>query len=218
MFGNLFNPQNSFWQTIDRLSDLLILSLLWLICSLPLVTVGAASTALYDTAAHCFRGQEPMPWRRFFHTFRRELPCAIIVTVVWGALLLLLGSALQMMAAAASAGTSMAWVVLLFCLVLMLLPLGAACWMFPLLSRFAFHPVGLMLTALQMTVGYLPRTIGLLLVTGISVLLVWVLLIPIVLVPGIAAWLFTLLLEPVFQRYQEPADPESKNEPQEEEV
>ena len=58
MFGNLFNPQNSFWQTIDRLSDLLILSLLWLICSLPLVTVGAASTALYDTAAHCFRGQE----------------------------------------------------------------------------------------------------------------------------------------------------------------
>ena len=76
-----------------------------------------------------------------------------------------------------------------------------------------------MLTALRMTVGYLPRTIGLLLVTGISVLLVWVLLIPIVLVPGIAAWLFTLLLEPVFQRYQgPPADPEAKNEPQEEEV
>ena len=56
MFGNLFNPQNSFWQTIDRLSDLLILSLLWLICSLPLVTVGAASTALYDTAGPLFPG------------------------------------------------------------------------------------------------------------------------------------------------------------------
>lgn len=213
MFGNLFNPQNSFWQTIDRLSDLLILSLLWLICSLPLVTVGAASTALYDTAAHCFRGQEPMPWRRFFHTFRRELPCAIIVTVVWGALLLLLGSALQMMAAAASAGTSMAWVVLLFCLVLMLLPLGAACWMFPLLSRFTFRPVELILTALRLAVGYLPRTIGLVAILAVSALLVWMLLFPVVILPGAAAWLFALLLEPVFARYQKA---ETEEEPPEE--
>ena len=218
MFGNLFNPQNSFWQTVDHLSDLLILSLLWLLCSLPMVTAGAATTALYDTAAHCLRGGEPMPWRRFFHTFRRELPCAAIVTVVWGALLLVLGSALQMMAAAAGAGTALAWAVLLFCLVLMLLPLGAACWMFPLLSRFAFHPVELMLTALRLAVGYLPRTIALLVIAGVSVLLVRVLLIPIVILPAIAAWLFTLLLEPVFQRYQPPADPDSKADSQEEKV
>lgn len=57
MFGNLFNPQNSFWQTVDHLSDLLILSLLWLLCSLPLVTAGAAAAALYDAAAHCRRAR-----------------------------------------------------------------------------------------------------------------------------------------------------------------
>lgn len=214
MFGSIFNPQNRFWQTLDHISDLLILSLLWLLCSLPLVTAGAATAALYDAAAHCLRGSEPMPWRRFFHTFRRELPCGCIVTVIWGLLLVLLVNALELIAAAASAGASAAWVVLIFCLVLMILPAGAACWMFPLLSRFAFHPIPLILTALRLAVGYLPRTVGLLLTVGISALLVRVLLIPIVILPGLAAWLFTFLLEPVFHRYQ-PKDPEAPEEPAE---
>ena len=216
MFGNLFNPQNSFWQTIDRLSDLLILSLLWLICSLPLVTVGAASTALYDTAAHCFRGQEPMPWRRFFHTFRRELPCAAIVTVAWGALLGLLVWALELIWAAAAAGSAAAPLVLVFCLVLMILPVGAACWMFPLLSRFTFRPVGLMMTALRLAVGCLPRTVALVLIALVSAALVWVLLFPVVILPGAAAWLFAVLMEPVFRRYQPegtgPEEPEDEDE------
>lgn len=220
MFGNLFNPQNKFWQTLDHLADLLILSLLWLVCSLPLVTAGAASAALYDTAAHCLRGSEPMPLRRFFHTFRRELPCACVVTVIWGIVLLLLASALELIAAAAFAGAAAAWVILLFCLVLMILPVGAACWMFPLLSRFSFHPVQLMLTALRLAVGYLPRTIGLILVVGAAAALVWVLLIPIVIVPGAAAWLFTVLLEPVFLRYQPQTSdvPEDTLQSQDEEV
>ena len=90
MFGSIFNPENKFWQTLDHLADLLILSLLWLLCSLPLVTAGAATTALYDAAAHCLRGPEPMPWKRFVQTFRRELLPASLVTVVWGAVLLML--------------------------------------------------------------------------------------------------------------------------------
>lgn len=215
MFGSIFNPQNKFWQTLDHLVDLLILSLLWLLCSLPLITAGAASTALYDAAAHCLHGPEPMPWKRFFHTFRRELPCACLVTVVWGILLLLLVNALEIIAAAASAGVGSARIILVFCLVLMILPAGAACWMFPLLSRFAFHPIELILTALRLTVGYLPRTVGLLLIAGISALLVRVLLIPIVILPGAAAWLFVLLLEPVFRRYQ---PQEENSETREEEV
>ena len=209
MSGGLFDPQNSFWQMLDRLADLLILRLLWLVCSLPLVTVGAATAALYDATAHRGRLEGTLPWRRFLATFRRELPCATLVTVVWGALLWLLAGALGLIRAAAAAGAAGAWVVLVFCLVLMLLPVGAACWMFPLLSRFAFKPAGLMLTALRLAVGCLPRTAALVLIVAASALAVRVLLIPIVFLPGAAAWAFTKVLEPVFRRYQppEPEDP-----------
>lgn len=218
MSSGIFNPQNRFWQTLDHFADLLILSLLWLVCSLPLVTAGAASAALYDAVARCVRGGEPMPWKRFWQTFRRELPCAALVTVVWGGLLWLLVWALGWIWAAAAAGNAAAPLVLVFCLVLLVLPVGAACWMFPLLSRFTFRPVGLMLTALRLAVGCLPRTVGLVLIVGVSALLVRMLLIPVVILPGAAAWLFAALLEPVFRRYQpEDAGPEEAQEPQESE-
>ncbi|HIV51295.1 MAG TPA: DUF624 domain-containing protein [Candidatus Faecalibacterium intestinipullorum] len=217
MFGSIFNPENSFWQALDHLADLLILSLLWLVCSLPLVTVGASTAALYDAMARCVRGGEPMPWRRFWQTFRRELPGACLATLLWGAVLVLLANALALMAAAAAAGSSTAPLVLIFCLVLMILPVGAACWMFPLLSRFTFRPVELILTALRLAVGYLPRTIGLVAILAVSALLVWMLLFPVVILPGAAAWLFALLLEPVFARYQK-AETEEETPEETEEV
>ena len=215
MSGGIFNPENRFWQTLDHLSDFLILSLLRLLCSLPLVTVGAATAALYDAVAHCVHGPETLPWRRFWQTFKRELPCACIVTLAWGALLMLLANALLLIRTAVTAGAPGAVAVLLFCLILMILPVGAACWMFPLLSRFDFRPVGLMLTALRLTVGCLPRTLGLVAVLLVSALLVRTLLIPIVLVPGVAAWLFAALLEPVFHRYQAPSGEDDPEDPDE---
>lgn len=213
MFGSIFNPENHFWQMLDHLADLLILSLLWLFFSLPVVTVGAATTALYDAVARCVRGRESMPWRRFWQTFRRELPGAALVTLIWGALLLLLFNAVAMIGAAAAAGSSAAPFVLVFCLVLLILPVGAACWMFPLLSRFTFRPVELMLTALRFAFGRLPRTLGLVLILTVSVFLVRVLLFPVILLPGLAAWLFAALLEPVFRQYQD-----NPQNPAEEEV
>ena len=128
---------------------------------------------------------------------------------------MLLANALLLIRTAVTAGAPGAVAVLLFCLVLMILPVGAACWMFPLLSRFDFRPVGLMLTALRLTVGCLPRTLGLVAVLLVSALLVRTLLIPIVLVPGVAAWLFAALLEPVFRRYQAPSEEDDPEDPDE---
>ena len=41
-----FNPDNWLWRGFGRLADFFILSILWLVCSIPVVTIGAASIAL----------------------------------------------------------------------------------------------------------------------------------------------------------------------------
>lgn len=71
----------------------MILSLFWLACSLPVVTIGAASAALYDAPVHGIRREEAGCYRRFFRTFRRELKTAVPAWLLWGAaaIALLLG-------------------------------------------------------------------------------------------------------------------------------
>ena len=44
---NLFHVENPVWVFMGKLVDMLILSGLWVICSLPVVTIGASTAALY---------------------------------------------------------------------------------------------------------------------------------------------------------------------------
>ena len=56
--GRMFDPQNSFWRFFGLVPDVLILSLMWVLFSLPVVTIGASTTALYDAVAHGIRFKE----------------------------------------------------------------------------------------------------------------------------------------------------------------
>lgn len=52
MLQGLFNYDNPIWRFIGKLADLMILNLLWIICSLPVFTIGASTTALYLSLIH----------------------------------------------------------------------------------------------------------------------------------------------------------------------
>ena len=44
---NLFNPDNPIMNFIGKLLDCFFLNILWVITSIPIITAGAATTALY---------------------------------------------------------------------------------------------------------------------------------------------------------------------------
>lgn len=209
-----FDPQNRFWSAIGKFTDVLVLSLLWLFCSLPVFTVGAATAALYDAAARCVRGGESGPWARFFRTFRQEFATSTVVTVVWGALLAVLGLLLRLLRRAAlGGGVSMA--VFEACgLVFLLIPVGAACWMFPLLSRFTFRPMELMLAGLRFAVGYLPYTAAIVAIGAAAALASGLLWLPMLVLPCVTALLWSLMMERVFRKYtpQEETPPSDEEE------
>ncbi len=45
MFQGFFNYDNDVWRFVGRLADMMILNLLWILFSLPIVTLGASTTA-----------------------------------------------------------------------------------------------------------------------------------------------------------------------------
>lgn len=71
---------------LETITNLLILNLLFLVCSIPIVTIGPSLTATYYVALKMIRKEETGIAKDFFHSFRMNLKQGMILGV--GALLL----------------------------------------------------------------------------------------------------------------------------------
>lgn len=210
MLGSIFNPENRVWRITGKAVDLMILSVFWLACSLPLVTLGPASAALYHTVVQCIRGDRWDSWSLFFRTFWANLKvgtlATLIVLPVCAALLFLHALAYQM-ASQSSAG-SLFYICYSF---LLLLPLGLACYLFPTLSRFRLGVGGLLTNCFRLAVLHMPSTLALALELSLAQ---WLLfrfpLIALVCFPGLTALFQSLFLERIFQIH---AQPETEDDP-----
>lgn len=69
---------------MERVGDLLLVNLLFVVCSLPIVTIGASATAMYYVLGR-IRRQEGTVTKDFFRSFRENFRQA---TLYWGILLL----------------------------------------------------------------------------------------------------------------------------------
>lgn len=77
---------------LHNLFDLMILNWLWLICSLPVITMGAATCGLYTAVMKIAKGESAHPAKDFFHGFKTnwkaglllELAAAVVLVVAAG--------------------------------------------------------------------------------------------------------------------------------------
>ena len=117
---------------MEKVGDLLLVNLLFVVCSLPVVTIGASATAMYYVLGR-IRRQEGTVTKDFFRSFRENFRQA---TLYWGALLLV-ALALYWNFRLISGWTGTLYSVMM--VLLILVSWFAVSWgslVFPLLSRF----------------------------------------------------------------------------------
>ena len=78
--SKVFSYDSPVWRFMGRLIDFLYLTLLWLVTSLPLVTIGASTTTVYYIALKMADNQEEYLTRMYFKNFVRFFRES---TVVW---------------------------------------------------------------------------------------------------------------------------------------
>ena len=83
-----FSYDSRFSQVMMKLSCSCYLNILWFVCSLPIFTIGASTTALYYASLKIIRDEESHAGRMFFHAFKENFKQA---TQLW---LILLGTGL----------------------------------------------------------------------------------------------------------------------------
>lgn len=80
MLEKMFNYENPVWQFMNRVADLLILNLMFLIFSLPIITIGASYTALTYVTVKIVRKEDTYVWKEFFTSFKNNFKQA---TCMW---------------------------------------------------------------------------------------------------------------------------------------
>lgn len=83
----LFNYDNPLWRFVGRIWDLFILNLLWIICSVPIVTFGASTTAMYYCTLKIARDRDSGGvFAMFFHSFKENILQSSIIWIIMGVL------------------------------------------------------------------------------------------------------------------------------------
>lgn len=158
-----FNPDSKLMTFCGRLVDLTRINLLWLVCCLPVFTIGASTTAML-TALYAFRAGEPCGGKVFFAAFRKTFGKA---TVLWLAIVFfgfVLGLDYYLVAHLDFPGRMAVIGVIFFFAALLLFAFEL---MFPLLSQFPGSIRDLVVNAVLLILSNLPK---LLLVTAMNLL------------------------------------------------
>ena len=66
----LFDVNNSFWQFLNKMADQFLLSLLWLLCSIPVITFGASTAAFISASTKLYLNEDGNLAHDFFSAFK----------------------------------------------------------------------------------------------------------------------------------------------------
>ena len=151
----LFNPDSKFMRGMSRVGDLLLLNFFFLLTSLPIITIGAAITAMYTV---CFRfgtDREMGTIKSYFRAFKENFKKA---TALWlGILFLILATGATVVLFILMPG----WMHFLWIpfAIVFLLAVFVGLYVFPLLSQFENKISVTFKNALILSIAYLPRTV-----------------------------------------------------------
>ncbi len=77
----IFGLDSPLVETLSTIGDIICISALWIIFSLPVFTMGAASAAMYATVYRCIRLNKAGIWKNFRNTFRENLKVASLAWI-----------------------------------------------------------------------------------------------------------------------------------------
>lgn len=76
---------------LSTIADLIVLNLLFILCSLPILTIGPALSAMYYATLRIIRNEESHIVKDFFHSFRQNISQGIIIHIVFSVISIILG-------------------------------------------------------------------------------------------------------------------------------
>lgn len=213
MFSSVFNYDNPFWRFMGKLGDLIILNVLWIVCSIPIVTIGASTTAVYYVTLKLVRDEEGATIKSFFKSFKQNLKQMLIIWIILLAVGAILLFDLQFVYAVTGiqAGTKTVLLAAFGCLFFLYLSMSV--YIFPVQAKFYNSIKRTFANSFFMAARHFPKTLcivildtAIILICSVFVPRLFVLLI--VFGVPLLAFINSYILNGIFNQYISQEEPE----------
>ena len=169
--SRFFNPDNPIMEFIAKIFDLILLNLIFIFSCVPIITIGASTSALSYVTLKMVRNEEAYIVRSFFKSFKDNFKQATIINLIMiavGAILYLdLNVAKNM---PGSAGQIFHVIFMAFVIIYYVLFL----YVYPILARFYNTIRNTIKNALFMAIRHLPYTVVMVLIGLCPLLLLFI--------------------------------------------
>lgn len=197
MLQNLFSPDGAYARAMNWFWNILVLSVLYVLCCLPVFTIGAASTAAYYAASKVIRHKTGKIHTEFFASFRRNFRQSVPLTV----LMLLVQWILAAECFYFYSDSNVPLSVLVLFAVLFCAACAQGCYLWACLSRFDRGIFAFCRMSLALTFRHILSTVLLLLLLFGCVIGIYFQPWGILIFPGLALVLSTYPMERILLKY-----------------
>ena len=166
---NFFVIDSPVMRFLGRAGDILLLNIIFVVTSIPVITIGTALSALYTVAMKLVRGEDPAIIKEYLKAYKRNFKPATICWLIMALIGVLLFVDFRLVAV--FSGTAYTVMRLLLAMVLGIWLLTFL-YLFPYIARFDNTVLNSMKNALFLSVAHIPSTlmmlgvaIGLLIIT-----------------------------------------------------
>lgn len=206
MFQRFFSYDGKPMEILNKLGEIILLNIVFLICCVPIITIGPALTSFYYAMIKSVRRERGGPIREFMGSMKRTLGKGILLTIgiiVWMTLLYL---GIRM--ARTGVEDTVTFSVAIYTVAILI----SGCvliYIFPVLSRFEMKITEIIKLSFVMSIRFIHVTAA---VAAGSAVAGWLLIrrLPvacILIVPGIWCYSVTFLMEKALKHYMPEARP-----------
>ena len=165
--GNFFSTDGPLFEGMAYIMNIVYVSVLWILFSIPIITIGASSTALYYTVTKVIRHGRSYIFREFWQSFKSNLKQS---TAVWLIYLVMMGILLVDIRVMGAFGTAVSQTLQFVFIVGICMVSAVMVYALAYIARFTQDVRHILTNSVLMAIRHLPKTLLLVVVLAAAVL------------------------------------------------
>lgn len=199
--GNLFNLDNGFFSFMGKVWDMILLSIMWVLCCIPIITIGPATTAMYYAIVKVIRRERGYVTKEFFHSFKDNLKLGMISAAMFLVAAWILYVDFTYATAKQAEGSKYGDFMVAGFIAIATIIVMVLIFIYPILSRFTLNLKGLFKTSFIIAMKHFPTSLLLVVIIAVFGFAVYLIYPAIFLAPALCCFICSFLIERIFKKY-----------------